>query len=65
MKKMFLTPLEEEHGLSGMIKPALINLILNSDDEDMKMWHSKWTNQIVSLLHSLKNKLTMSDSGKR
>ena len=65
MKKMFLTPLEEEHDLSGMIKPALINLILNSDDEDMKMWHSKWMNQIVSLLHSLKNKLTMSDSGKR
>lgn len=65
MKKMFLTPLEEVHDLSGMIKPALINLILNSDDEDMKMWHSKWMNQIVSLLHSLKNKLTMSDSGKR
>ena len=62
---MFVTPSTDDHELSGMITPALINMILDSEIDDMQKWYSKWQKLIVNFNHVIKNKLTLTEQGKR
>ena len=64
MKKVFVSPSTDDHELSGMISRESINMILDSEIDDMQKWYSKWQKFVFNFNHVIKNKLTLTDRGR-